>query len=113
MTEAPSSVDDKARVPLSKPIEAHGEPISELVFREPTGGDIARCGNPVIYNPATESIDDVRFDEAKMNKMIATLAGVPLSTVEKLPAHDWSICAWTIAGFFLMPATIRSGSAAA
>ncbi|MBN9430814.1 MAG: phage tail assembly protein [Bosea sp.] len=112
MIEPSPAADDKARVSLSRPIEAHGEPLTELVFREPTGGDIARCGNPVIWNPATQSIDDVRFDEAKMNKMIATLAGVPLSTVEKLPAHDWSVCAWTVAGFFLMPATIRSSSAA-
>lgn len=112
MSEPASPPDGASRVPLSKPIDAHGETIRELVFREPTGGDIARCGNPVLFNPTTESIDDIRFDEAKMAKMIAVLAGVPDSTVAKLPAHDWMLAAWVVAGFFLMAPTTPSNSAA-
>lgn len=111
MSEAPDSPDGKVRVPLSKPIPAHGEDVTELVFREPNGADIARCGNPVLINPATVSIEDVRFDEPKMNRMMAALAGVPLSTIEKLPGGDWQICAWTVAGFFLPTVTMPSSSA--
>lgn len=28
------------RIQLEKPVEAHGEPISELILNEPTGGDL-------------------------------------------------------------------------
>ena len=100
MTETPSTPDSKVRVPLSRAVPAHGEDVLELVFREPRGADIARCGNPVKINFAAEP-PDLSFDEAKMSRMMSALASVPESTIGLLTASDWMNCAWQVAGFFV------------
>ena len=41
-------------IELSKPIEAHGQQITKLVFREPTGRDLLNVGNPVIFDPISD-----------------------------------------------------------
>src|SRR5262252_5425121 len=49
---------------IHKPIRGnHNEEITELRFREPTGGDINRCGNPCRINFE----GDVIIDEKKMS----------------------------------------------
>ncbi|MCX5496434.1 phage tail assembly protein [Kaistia dalseonensis] len=111
MTQTPKPSDNKIRVPLSRAIPAHGEQISELVFREPSGLDIARCGNPVKLNFAYDP-PEVTFDEPKMARMMSMLGDVPASTIEKLTGSDWNACAWMLSGFFIPGAPTRSGGAA-
>lgn len=73
------------------------EPIGELSFREPTGGDINRYGNPVRIDQDGEII----IDERKMTAMISILSGVLLPFIEALDPRDWNSCAYRLRGFFL------------
>ena len=86
--------------PLSKPIQAHGEEIRELRFRDPTGRDIRLCGNPVEVALGGDS-PDIGFDEKKMTAMMSALAEVPPSTIDALPASEWTAIAWALTPFFL------------
>lgn len=99
---APS--DGTVRVTLSKPVPAHGNDVSELVFREPLGSDMARCGNPVKLD-FTSDPPEISHDEAKMSRMLSALASVPPSTIGALSGADWLECAWTITPFFIPGAT--------
>lgn len=83
------------KLPLRRPVDAHGEKLSELTFREPTGGDIEICGNPLTVAP-----DGMKFDTAAMGAMMSQLALVPPSTIKKLHPKDWMNGAFMIAHFF-------------
>jgi tail assembly chaperone E/41/14-like protein len=73
------------------------EVIRELTFREPTGGDINRYGNPCRIN-----IDgDVVIDEAKMTRVMAALSGILPPLLEVMDPRDWNSCAYRLRGFFL------------
>ena len=87
---------------LSKPIQAHGEPLDVLRWREPTGGDIERAGNPVYLDFSGEK-PSITFNEKKMAAMISLLAQVPPSTVRQLTAKDWNAVAWKLFRFFTPP----------
>ena|SRR5215475_14363809 len=73
------------------------EEITELKFREPTGGDINRCGNPCRINFE----GDVIIDEKKMSLIMANLSGVLSPLLEKMDPRDWTSCAYRLRGFFL------------
>jgi hypothetical protein len=93
--------DEAVRVGLSRPIKAFGELKSVLEFREPLGADIAKHGNPVKMGLGDRDAVQMSFDERKMTHMIAELASVPVSAVEKMRAADWAACAYAIAVFFV------------
>ncbi|MBW6399982.1 phage tail assembly protein [Roseomonas sp. HJA6] len=86
-------------VPLTKPIEAHGETLSELTLREPTGKDIRLCGMPFRIGAEDGSII---IDTSAMAKMIGGLAGLPPSAIDKMPPSDWSAAMAAVLGFFGM-----------
>jgi len=99
--ERQEALDDPLAYPLSKPIQAHGDMISILRWREPTGGDIEKAGNPI----SIEVVPDtgrykVAFDEKKMAAMIAQLASIPPSSVRSLRASDWTAIATKVFRFF-------------
>lgn len=85
---------------LRKPVIANGEEVSELKFREPTGGDIEKNGNPVLID-MTQDPPRITFDETKMAKMMAALATVPPSTIRQLHPKDWTNGSWQLARFFI------------
>lgn len=95
---APAS--DDLTLTLSRPIPAHGEMISVLTFREPTGGDILQVGNPVIVDMASDP-PRVTHDERKMTAMLSRLASVPPSSIAKLGPNEWVEAAWIITPFFM------------
>jgi Phage tail assembly chaperone proteins, E, or 41 or 14 len=91
------------RIPLvHKPVQANGEEIKELVFREPTGNDIINIGNPVNLDIAALQNGEkkITFDGKIMSTMMATLAGVPPSTIKMMHTKDWNNAAWLLSGFF-------------
>jgi hypothetical protein len=73
------------------------ELVNELIFREPTGGDINRYGNPVRINQE----GDVVIDERKMTTMLAVLSGILQPFIETMDPRDWNSCAYRLRGFFL------------
>jgi hypothetical protein len=99
--ERADAMDDPLAHPLTKPIEAHGEMISILHWREPTGGDIEKAGNPIsIELEPNSGRYRVSFDEKKMTAMMVHLAGVPPHTIRALRAGDWTAIATKIFRFF-------------
>jgi hypothetical protein len=83
-------------VRLSKPIEAHGNTLSELKLREPTGRDLRTCGVP--YRLGAD--ESMQIEASVMHRMIAQLAQVPPSAVDQLSASDWQEAATVVLGFF-------------
>jgi len=81
---------------LRKKVQAHGEWVEVLTFREPTGGDIAECGVPIYIAQGVLKIDPV-----PMEAMLARLAVVTPSTIQKLHPNDWTSAAYLIAHFFM------------
>jgi len=73
------------------------ELLEELSFREPTGSDIVRIGNPVWITTAGE----IMFDERKMTLMMAQLSGVLAPLLDFLHPQDWNSCAYRLRRFFL------------
>jgi hypothetical protein len=101
----PPPVEEEFEEPvhvLIKPIQAHGEEITALRWREPTGGDIERAGNPVYLDFSGEK-PSITFNEKKMAAMISLLAGIPPSSVRMLSAKDWNAIAWKLFRFFTPP----------
>lgn len=96
---APVNVWDNGifRFPLRKKIPAHGDEISTLEIREPTGGDIIAIGVIANLNDANE----MTFDMVKAARMISRLAGVPVSSIERMAPNDLVAATWVIAPFFL------------
>jgi tail assembly chaperone E/41/14-like protein len=83
---------------LHRPIRNNqGELVKELTFREPTGGDINRCGNPCRIN-----LDgDVVIDEKKMSLIMANLSGILSPLLDGMDPRDWNSCAYRLRNFFL------------
>jgi Phage tail assembly chaperone proteins, E, or 41 or 14 len=74
-----------------------GEEVRELSFREPSGADINRYGNPVRINQE----GDVVIDERKMTLIMAALTGILSPLLERMDPRDWNSCAYRLRGFFL------------
>lgn len=87
---------------LSKPIQAHGEELRELHWREPMGVDIEMAGNPV-YLDFSGSAPSITFNEKKMANMMSRLCGLPPSSIRQLTAKDWNAVAWKLFKFFTPP----------
>lgn len=73
------------------------ETLDELSFREPTGGDINRVGNPV----RIDSVGEIVIEERKMTLMMATLSGVLSPLLDQMDPRDWNSCAYRLRRFFL------------
>ena len=91
------------KVKLLKPIHLSGtsEIVHEVTFREPTGRDINRHGNPTRMGPEFMFV----IDEKKMMLMMTALSGIMTPDLERMDARDWNTCAWRLYRFFL-PTTI-------
>lgn len=87
-------------VKLSKPINSFGEEISVLKLRRPTGADLIRIGNPVIFDPITDP-PRIVHDWSKMPSMLMRLSGVPTSSFEQVDPRDLTAAAWAITNYFL------------
>jgi hypothetical protein len=92
--------EDFVEVKLSKPINSFGEEISVLKFRKPTGADLIRVGNPVIFDPITDP-PRITHDMPKMVQMLMRLSGVPTSSFDQLDTRDLTAAAWAVTNYFL------------
>jgi Phage tail assembly chaperone proteins, E, or 41 or 14 len=85
---------------LRKEVIANGDTVKEIVFREPTAGDIERVGNPITVG-IYENNPKIHFDTQAMTAMMAHLASVPPSTIRQMHPKDWNNAAWKLANFFM------------
>lgn len=87
-------------ITLDDPVEAHGNPCTELTFRPPVGKDIRDCGMPVRWLPLEgKPIADPVPDSCA--KYIARLAGIPPSSVDRMTADTFGQCMAVVIGFFM------------
>lgn len=91
---------DERKHILQKPVMAYGRELTELVFREPTGMDILKHGNPVVFDPLTTP-PKITHDWPRMVPMLSDLAKVPMSTISQLHPQDLVACAWIVTPFFM------------
>ncbi len=86
---------DSVTVSLTKPIQAHGDEVTSLTFREPTGEDITVCGYPFrIGDGEATPIAGV------ITKLIVRLGGIPPNAAKQLNAVDYQSCLAAVSGFF-------------
>lgn len=89
--------------PLSRPLQAHGEQIRQLDFREPTGADAFACGMPFRMGPD----DQIIVSMPETMGLAARLASVPLSTIKAMPMADLMGVVKIILGFMGMSQTTQ------
>jgi len=89
------------------PIEAHGEPLSELTLRRPTVQEV-RAIKALPYK--IDKGEDVSLDMDVAAKYIAVCAGIPPSSVNQLDLSDLKTLSWAVAGFFMSAASQPSAS---
>lgn len=77
---------EPVRVALARPVQAHGEEVTELVLAAPTAR-IFRV------------LDDAKGNVDSIIRMISAMAGVPISAVEALAPEDFGRCARVVADF--------------
>lgn len=83
------------KIPLSKPIQAHGQEVHEIDLREPDGGDVMECGYPLTIGDG-----EARPNADIVGKLIVRLGGIPLSSVKQLSARDFQACLGGVLSFF-------------
>lgn len=94
--DAAAAEDDRVGlVRLSRPLSAYGKEVTELVLREPLGGDITTNGFPVKWIRGARQID-ARI----MGRFIDDLANLPCGSSDKLAASDWLSACQIIAQYF-------------
>ena len=84
------------RINLTRPIQAHGEELLVLEFREPNGDDIAKHGLPFSF------ASDGAFTPLMkaVNGYTADLAGIPPSSVKTIAPADWVTITGAVSSFF-------------
>ena len=87
-------------IELLKPVQAHGEVLKKIKFREPTGGDMMQFGDRW---PCVVDWKDGSFapNPAVMLTVMSVLAAVPPSTIKQMSGKDFSTCAWALQSFFV------------
>ena len=99
----PKDPDEKEKWPIKvkllhkKVRNMKGEMVNELSFREPTGGDINRYGNPCMV----DQNGDVIILDRKMITMMAVLTGILQPFIEAMDPRDYNSCAYRLRGFFI------------
>ncbi|MGB8364927.1 MAG: phage tail assembly protein [Rhizomicrobium sp.] len=88
------------KITLTKPIEAHGQKVSELELREPNGGDIAECGLPFEMAVGTNGQSTGKVDGAAVLRYISVLANIPPSSAKMLAPRDFMTALGEVLGFF-------------
>lgn len=88
------------RVPLSKPVMAHGEEIAAIELRQPETKDVIKIGLPTLIVPSAGGEAGVEIRQAIVARYIVVLGGVPMSTVESLSLADHSALTAAVMSFF-------------
>lgn len=96
---APGATLAPVIIHLTQPVQAHGETITELRLRVPTGDDIHATGFPVMFRGDGATAVNVPAASA----LIARLAGVPLSTIRALAMPDITQAVAAVVSFMSGP----------
>lgn len=87
-------------VTLTKPITAHGQEISGIELREPTGQEIIDIGFPYLIMPGDADEPAIEIRTKVIGKYISKLGNIPPSSVGQLSGPDISALMGVVMGFF-------------
>jgi len=85
---------------LSTPIQAHGKEIVEIDLKKPDGGTIRRCGYPFKIETAKSGSQIQHIDAQAVSNYVSELAGIPMSSVDKLSPEDYMTATAEVLSFF-------------
>ena len=102
-----SQPDESVRVPLTRPIQAHGETVSALELREPELGDLEGVG-VILQQAAGGAGGSLKFVLGDFIPVIAAMARIPPSSARRIKARD--IGTDIEAVFDFLPDTLRTSS---
>lgn len=86
--------------PLSKPVKAHGEEVTELTLEEPTSKLVMELGYPYLAIDLGGGDPGIELRPKVAGRYIMRLAKVPLTTVESLSIADLQTMHGWLMGFF-------------
>jgi len=89
------------QITLTQPVKAHGDEVTVLAFRDPTGSDIEMAGMPVSFDVGPDGKPNFVVKSREMTAMMSQLAAVPPSTIKMMTSNDWTTVAWALLGFFI------------
>lgn len=92
--------DEPLKFPLTKPIDAHGEEVSELTFRAPTALDLIEVGCPVRIDMGGDA-PTIHHDERRFATMMSRLAAVPPSSIARMDHRDFIEAEHVLTPFFM------------
>jgi len=86
---------------LLVPIQAYGETVTELTFREPIGKDLRACGFPFKFESGEGDGPGYSHPNAQaIHALIARLANIPPGSVDTLCLADFAAAMEVVTGFF-------------
>lgn len=91
-------------IPLTAPVEHGSERITQLTLRQPVGKDLRTCGVPYKLTPDQEIV----IEGHAMHRMIAALAEVPPSVIDRIAAEDWQEASLAVLGFIMGSASAKT-----
>lgn len=95
-----SGVIDPNTIILTRPIQAHGRTLDELVLREPTTEEIMEEGYPYLVVQGQGGLSGIQLQPKVVGRYIVRLAGMPMSSVKQLHPNDLQKAQAVVMGFF-------------
>lgn len=86
-------------MPLTTPIQAHGETLSALELRCPTVKELRACGAPYRLGANAGGFGGVAVDYDACARLISSICAIPPSSVDQMDAGDFDEAAWRLVGF--------------
>jgi len=96
---------DAVKVPLTKPIQAHGETLKELTLNEPTLEVLEDV--EIAIGGGADGRGEVKLKLGTITKVVAGMAGIPPSSAKQISAADLPALGKAVMGF--MPAFLATG----
>ncbi len=87
-------------IKLSAAIQAHGQEVTELTLREPTGDDVIEIGFPYLVLIRDGEDHGVEVLPKAIYGYISKLSGIPLSSAKQISLRDVNHLQGLIMGFF-------------
>jgi len=97
------------KFPLTTPIKAHGDEVSQLDLRRPTPAEVKKIG-ALPYRLTDMRTGAYSPDMKVIGEYISVCASIPPSSVDQLELVDLNQVSWVICGFFTTPASSASSS---
>lgn len=97
------------KITLSKPIAVHGEEVTELELREPTGEDVIALGYPYLITLGDGEEQGIEMRPKVIARYVARLAGIPPSSLNTVSPADFSGMTGAVMGFFGVAAEALKG----